>query len=109
MKKIISLVIIVFLAKIAFGQTKPDSNSKPSASSSQTAFRVKFEDVFTNNSNGSITPKYRTQIGGVIMGPGGVSFGQGVSMGGVDIALYKGHDLLIDTLKGVVIIRNIFK
>jgi hypothetical protein len=109
MKKLTLLIVITLFANLAFSQTKTDSTLKLSSNTNNTAFRVKFEEVFINNGNGSFTPKYRTQIGGVTMGPGGVAFGQGVSFGGVDIASYKGHDLLIDTLKGVVIIRNIFK
>jgi len=55
--------------------------------------RVSFAEVFQDNGNGSYTPKHRVKIGGVTMGPGGVSFRGGVSFSGVDIANYAGHDL----------------
>ena len=109
MKKLLLSIALIMSASFAFCQTKTDSPKTSVSNVSNTAFRVKFDDLFISNPNGSVTPKYRTQVGGVTMGPGGVAFQSGVSMGGLDIAANKGHDMLIDTVKGIVIIRGIFK
>ena len=57
--------------------------------------RVKYDQVFninTNNTDITITPKVPVRIGGVTMGPG-VSFGDGVFIGGVNLVDYRGRDI----------------
>jgi hypothetical protein len=54
--------------------------------------RVKYDQVFTINTNNTITPKLPVRIGGVTMGPG-VSFGTGVFIGGVNLFDYRGKDM----------------
>jgi uncharacterized membrane-anchored protein YitT (DUF2179 family) len=116
MKKVFLILSLSIVTSLTFGQSKKINKAQPKDSTKSalaakplnTTFRVRYDQVFKINENGSVSPLWPVQIGGVTMGRG-VAFTQGVSMGGIDIASYKGHDLLIDTLKGIVIIRNIFQ
>ena len=73
-----------------------------------TAFRVKFDDVFKRNTDGSYSTLYPVQINGDIIGSG-ASFPVGTPFGGVDVGAYAGHDIMIDTVNRVVIIRRFLK
>jgi hypothetical protein len=113
MKKMILALTLAAAANCAFGQTKQDKDPKNVTGNQLPAIPhspmvAKFNQIFKTNDNGSISPIYITQVGGVTMNPG-VAFTPGVSMGGLDIASYKGHDLLVDTAKGVVILKGIYK
>ena len=46
------------------------------------------------------------QINGEIIGSG-LTFDPGTKYGGVNIGAYQGHDLLIDTVRNVVLIRKV--
>jgi len=71
--------------------------------------RVRFDEIFQSNPNGTHTPKVPIQIGGVRMGPG-VSFTPGVSFSGIDIAQYAGHDLDVEKLSdGTIVLKGIFQ
>ncbi len=70
--------------------------------------RVKFDEVF-NVSGGAISPKGKVKIGAVVMTPG-VSFGAGVSMGGVNLAEHIGKDLDVEQHPdGTVEIKSIYQ
>ena len=70
--------------------------------------RVKFDQVFQVNANGSVTPRTRVQIGGVTMGPG-VAFGGGVSFSGVDIASKRGKDIEVEQQGDIVVIKGFYE
>ncbi len=71
--------------------------------------RVLFSEVFEDNGDGSYTSKHRVKIGGITMGPGGVSFTEGVSFSGVDIASYVGRDLEVDQYEDLTVeIRGVY-
>jgi hypothetical protein len=57
--------------------------------------RMKFSDVFFEREDGSISPILPITINGISMGVG-VSFGRGVSMGGVNIFELIDKDLAIE-------------
>jgi hypothetical protein len=105
MKKLILLTVLIISTADAFGQTKTNDTSKNAPVITTTAFRVKYDDVFKRNSDGSYTTLHPVQINGDIIGSG-ASFPPGTSFGGVDVAAYAGHDILIDTVNKVVIIRR---
>ena len=69
--------------------------------------RVPFWDVFSQNRDGSITPRKMVSIGGVTMGPG-VAFGAGVSFSGVDLAGIAGRDLEVQEVGGVTHIKGTY-
>ena len=110
MRRIILSVVFAMVAIGAFGQTKTKTNdtSKNSPVTTNTAFKVKYDYVFKRNSDGSYTTLYPVQVNGDIIGSG-VSFQPGTPFGGVDVTAHAGHDLLIDTVKRVVIIRQFLK
>jgi hypothetical protein len=101
-------LIVLAIATIgAFGQSKTqtDDTSKNAPVRTNTAFRVHYDYVFKRNTDGSYSTLYPVQINGDIIGSG-ASFPAGTSFGGVDVAAYAGHDIMIDTIKRVVIIRR---
>jgi len=107
MKKLTLVAVLVLATACAFGQTKTKSNdtAKNAPVITTTAFRVKYDYVFKRNADGSYTPLHPVQINGDIIGSG-APFPLGATFGGVDVAAHAGHDLLIDTVRGVVIIRR---
>lgn len=68
--------------------------------------RMKFNELFSNT-NGTVTPKVNVHINGVTMSPG-VSFGSGVSFGGIDLSQYIGKDFDVELQNGVYIIKGIY-
>ncbi|HEY9002716.1 MAG TPA: hypothetical protein VIM89_15275 [Mucilaginibacter sp.] len=110
MKKLIILTVLVLTAIGAFGQTKTktDDTSKNAPVTTNTAFRVHYDYVFKRNTDGSYSALYPVQVNGDMIGSG-ASFPPGTSFGGVDVAAYAGHDLMIDTVNKVVIIRKFLK
>ncbi|MDB5142725.1 MAG: hypothetical protein JWQ66_1438 [Mucilaginibacter sp.] len=109
MKKLIVIIALIITADHAFSQTKPKTTdtARNAPVTSTTAFRVSFDKVFKRNSDGSFSPLQPVQINGDIMGSD-VPFTRGTTFGGVDVASYAEHDLLIDTVKHLIIIRKIF-
>lgn len=107
MKKLIFLISLTAITVTAFGQSKIKTNdtTKDTPTTTNTAFRVKYDYVFKRNTDGSYSTLHPVQINGDIIGSG-ASFPAGTSFGGVDVAAYAGHDLLIDTVNKVVIIRK---
>jgi len=108
MKKLILLTVLIVGTVTAFGQARTKDTSKNTPVTTNTAFRVKYDYVFKRNSDGSYTTQYPVQINGDIIGSG-TSFPPGTPFGGVDVAAHAGHDLLIDTVRRVVIIRRFLK
>jgi hypothetical protein len=110
MKRIILSIILTISTILAFGQSK--AKTKDTAANiptiTNTAFKVRYDYVFKRNSDGTYSALYPVQVNGDIIGSG-IPFAQGTPFGGVDVAAHAGHDLLIDTVKGVIIIRKFLK
>lgn len=70
--------------------------------------QVPFTDVFQINADGSVSPKTKVNIGGVVMTPG-VRFTGGVSFSGVDLAAHVGKDLEIDRQGDTVVIKAVYQ
>jgi hypothetical protein len=62
--------------------------------------RVRFNDVFTVNGDGSISPKQPIMVGGVQLTPG-MDFGRRVRLGNVHFAAVAGRDLEIEQQGGM--------
>jgi ABC-type glycerol-3-phosphate transport system substrate-binding protein len=109
MKKLILIATLALSANFAFSQTKPKTTdtAKSQSVTRTTSFRMRYDQVFKRNTDGSFSALQPVQINGETVGSG-LAFTRGTTFGGVDIATYEGHDLLVDTLKGVVIIRKVF-
>lgn len=58
-------------------------------------YRYKFWELFQQNSDGSLSPKFIIRINGITFGPG-VSFSQGVSFGGVNLFQFIGLDIAVE-------------
>ncbi|HBD24536.1 MAG: hypothetical protein A2566_03720 [Candidatus Zambryskibacteria bacterium RIFOXYD1_FULL_40_13] len=56
--------------------------------------RVKFNDVFDEKPDGSLSPKVPIEINGVNFNSG-TTFSKGVVFGGIDFHLYKNRDIAI--------------
>ena len=69
--------------------------------------RVNFNSIFNRNENGTIEPRQRTRIGGVVVGPG-VFFTPGVSFAGVDFSLYTENDFEIETDGDIIVVKGIY-
>jgi len=69
--------------------------------------RLHFFDVFSQNSDGSLTPKMMIKIGGVEFGPG-VFFTPGVMFGGVNIFQYIGKDIAIEKQRDLSVIKGFY-
>jgi membrane protein involved in colicin uptake len=112
MKNLFLIIILVIASNCAFGQAKtkakPTDTAQRAPAATSTAFRAKFDDIFKRNNDGSFSPIKSVQINGVVMGSD-VPFNAGTTFGGVDVGAYEGHDMLIDTVKSVVIIRSFVK
>jgi len=110
MKRIILSAILTLSTVLAFGQSKAKAKdtSANTPTITNTAFKVNYDYVFKRNSDGSYSALFPVQVNGDIIGSG-IPFTQGTPFGGVDVAAHAGHDLLIDTVKGVVIIRKFLK
>lgn len=104
------MIVLVVTTLGALGQikTKTKDTTKNTPVTTNTAFRVRYDYVFKRNTDGSYTTLYPVQVNGDIIGSG-ASFPPGTSFGGIDVAAYAGHYLLIDTVKRVVIIRKFLK
>jgi len=70
--------------------------------------RYRFQDIFRENQDGSLTPISHIKIGSANIGPG-LSFKDGVSFGGVNIFDFKGKDIEAEQARGVLIIRGFYR
>lgn len=68
--------------------------------------KYNFNEIFRENSDGSLTPVRRIRIGGVEL-CSGVTFSRGAYFGGVDFTLFRGHEIEADTDNEVLVITGI--
>ena len=69
--------------------------------------RYQFNEVFTENSDGTLSPTRQIRVGGVSFGPG-VSFGSGAAFASINFHQYKNHDLEADDEDGILVIKAIY-
>jgi hypothetical protein len=108
MKKIILIAFLILPAIGAFCQarTKKTDTAQNTPVATTTAFRMKYDDLFKHNTDGSVSPAQILQINGEMVNTG-VKIARGVLFGGIDLGAAVGHDMLVDTVKGVVIVRKV--
>lgn len=70
--------------------------------------RLHFLDVFTENPDGSLTPKKQIHINGINFGPG-IVFQKGVAFGGIDFHLYKYWDIACEENGDILIIKGFYQ
>ena len=66
---------------------------------------VEYNQVFTINPNGTISPRIPVRIGGITMGPG-VSFGSGVLIGGLNLIEFKNRNIQGYVDNGMFVIKG---
>jgi len=70
--------------------------------------RVTFDTIFLEHEeDGSLEPKQRVRVGGVVFGPG-VRFKRGAVFGGIDFFQFKGHDFAVEIDGEVLVIKGIY-
>lgn len=97
-------------AMSAFCQSKlsPTDSAKAATVSPSTVFKMRFDQVFKRNTDGTFSPVMPIQINGEAVNTS-VAITPGISYGGVDVTAFQGHELLVDTIRGVYIIRKFLK
>ena len=70
--------------------------------------RYRFLDVFSENLDGSLSPRLPISVNGIAFGPG-VSFARGVSFGGIDFHQYKYFDIAVEMINNTLVIRGFFR
>lgn len=70
--------------------------------------RYPFDAIFQTNPDGSLSPKKVIRVNSITIGPG-VSFGHGVSFGGVDFTTYRRFDIAAEDSDGVLVIKGFYK
>ena len=113
MKKVLLMLILVLLSGSVFCQVKPAKKTKKRDTikvvdvAERKLLTVKFSTIFKEEPNGDYTALYPVKINFYTIDKGG-SFPAGGSIGGVTFESIKGHNLLIDTVKGVVIYKGVY-
>jgi hypothetical protein len=109
MKTTFLAIALCLCTALAFGQSKNKIIDSPKNTSvSKTAFKMHYDDIFKHNADGTISPKQILQINGEMVNTD-TKIAAGAKYGGLDLSAYTGHDMLVDTLRGVVIIRQVLK
>ena len=111
MKNLLLIPALLLCLHAATAQSKKDKRidtnaNKPTATSSM--FRMHYADLFRQNADGTWSPKQPLMINGEMVGTD-TKIARGVRYGGIDLLSSFGHDMLVDTAKGVVIIRQVVK
>jgi hypothetical protein len=70
--------------------------------------KYKFDEVFKENSDGSLTPVRSIQVHQTVFGPS-ASFRKGVAFGGINFHLYKNRDIAAEEKNGTLKIVGFFK
>ncbi len=70
--------------------------------------RYRFLDVFQENIDGSLSPKIKINVNGVLLGPG-VVIGPGVVFAGIDFHQYKYLDIAGEYIDDTFLIKGFFK
>jgi hypothetical protein len=113
MKNIILILAFALLPALAFCQDKPAKKYKKrdtitiADKAERKLLTVKFSAIFKEEPNGDFTALYPVKINFYTIEKGG-SFPGGGSIGGVTFDSIKGRNLLIDTVKGVVIYKGVY-
>ena len=69
--------------------------------------RIKFDAIFLKHNDGSLEPKAKLRVGGVVITPG-VKFTRGVAFSGIDFTQFIDHDLEVETDGDTFVIKGIY-
>lgn len=113
MRSFIFALVLVMLSMLAFSQAKPAKKvkkrdtTKTEEKVERKLLIVKFYTIFKEEPNGDVTALYPFKIGYFTINKGG-NFPEGGSVNGIMLSDIKGQDMLIDTVKGVVIYKGVY-
>jgi hypothetical protein len=109
MKNILLVIVLCLCTVVAFGQSKTKTtDTAKNTSVSTTAFKMHYDDLFKHNADGSTSPIRPLEINGEMVGTD-TKIVNGLKYGGIVLSAYPGHDMLVDTQRSVVIIRQVIK
>ncbi|HVS94456.1 MAG TPA: hypothetical protein VHE59_20600 [Mucilaginibacter sp.] len=109
MKTLITVMLgICSLAALGQTKSKATTAANDTTSTPSTAFRMHFDDLFRHNADNSISPMLPLEIHGEMVNTA-TKIANGVKYGGIEIMRYTGHDALVDTMRGVVIVHKFLK
>jgi hypothetical protein len=109
MKNNLLLMVLICCSAQAFGQSP--AKTRDSAKNNLgpvSPFRMHYDDLFKRNADNTVSPVRPLQVNGEIVNTA-VKITPGVKYGGIDLAAYAGHDMLVDTMRGLVIVRQFLK
>jgi len=69
--------------------------------------RYRFNQIFRQNPNGSLSPLQPVNINGITFGPG-VSVGPGVFFGGINIFDFLNNAIEADEINGIFVVRGFY-
>lgn len=69
--------------------------------------KMNFSELFSEYPDGSIEPKHRIRIGGIIIGPG-MRFKDSVSFSGINIFLFRGRGFEIEKQGDILVIKGVY-
>lgn len=70
--------------------------------------RYNFYDIFRENPDGTLTPKRTIRLGAATLGSS-ITFGPGVSFGGINIFQFKGAAIAGEEENGVLVIKGFYQ
>jgi hypothetical protein len=103
-----AMIFSLFAAVVAGQSKKKMKDTIKTTGAVSSPFRMHYDDLFRKNADGSTSPVQPLMINGEMV-PTSTKLINGVKYGGLDLLRNSGHDLLVDTLRGVVIVRKILK
>jgi hypothetical protein len=112
MKKLILMLMLFLCVQAASAQSEKDkridtTRDKPTPTS-PTMFRMHYADLFRQNADATWSPKQPLMINGEMVGTN-IKLVRDARYGGLDLLGNFGHDAMVDTARGVVIIHKFVK
>jgi len=110
MKTIFLAAVFAVAATGACAQSKNKAadTAKSNAATAPGPFRMHFNQLFRQNADASYSPVQPLMINGEMV-PTSTRLKNGLKYGGLDLMANSGRDLLVDTLRGVVIVHGFAK
>lgn len=70
--------------------------------------KVAFEELFTKNRDGTLTPRFDIRIGSVMLSPG-ITFNDSVLFAGINLFDYLDYDLDVDFIDGAYVVKGFYE
>jgi len=70
--------------------------------------RYKFDELFKEEPDGRLTPRKIIKLDSVTLSPS-ITFGKGVSFGGINIFNFKGSDIEVVDIGGTLVVKGFYE